>query len=202
MYSLTEYITEKTLGNILVAWAGEENVKFQPMLTGTRMRHDFEVKKDGVTYSVEFNGDSHYRDPSVIYRDWVKEEISKNFGRKVVQIPYFIQLNTETFKIFFDADFEIETTYPHGFVATKMLPASFCPLGYNRALADLQKMPASVQADVMASLKIKAEKLGDPWVYHINHIDLPETNERISWGEFVKRANLVHDNVYEYVHPL
>jgi len=202
MYQMTTYISEKPLGDILRTWAGAENVTAQPLVCGTRMRHDYEVRKNGITYSVEYNGDGHYRDPNVIYRDWAKEELSKNIGRKVVQLPYFIQLTTETFKIFFDDDFEIETTFPHGFVATKMLPSSFCPLGYSRALADLEKMPQSVNTAVMDSLKIKAEQLGNDLVYFRNSVVIPETGEEVSWAEFVKRANDVHNNQYEYVRPL
>ena len=196
MFNMTTYLTEKTLGNILRSWAGDDNVKAESLVVGTRLRHDYEVKKDGITYVVEFNGDSHYRDANVIFRDWVKYELSTKIGKKVVQIPYFIQLNTETFKIFFDADFEIETTYPHGFVATKMLPSSFCPIGYERALKDLEMMPSNVNKDVMDSLEIKANKLGNKWVYYTNHVD------GMPWEEFVDKANVVHNNKYIYPHPL
>jgi hypothetical protein len=200
MYSMTTYLTEKPLGDILRAWAGAENVTAQPLVSGTRMRHDYEVRKDGITYSVEFNGDSHYRDPSVIFRDYTKEDLSKKLGRKVVQIPYFIQLNSETFKTFFGVDFDIETTFPHGFVATKMLPSSFCPLGYDRALYELKKHSKGVNADVMKSLEAKAEKLCNELVYYTNFIKVD--GKDMSWNDFVDESNLVHDNKYYYPHPL
>lgn len=200
MYKMTTYLTEKPLGDILRSWAGDENVIPQPIVLGTRMRHDYVVRKDGVTYAVEFDGDSHYRDPIVIFRDWIKDRTAAELGMKVVRIPYFIQLDSETFKVLFGVDFDIETTYPHGFVAAKFLPASFCPKGYERALYDLDRHSAKVNSAVSASLIDKANKLGDSWVYFKNSVTVD--GEDIPWDEFVSRANEVHDNKYTYTHPL
>jgi len=202
MYKLTEYITEKTVGEILRAWAGDENVTPQARVTGTRMRHDYEVRKGGKTYIIEYNGDQHYRDPNVILRDLAKADISKRMGKIVVEIPYFIQLTTETFKVFFGEKFEIETTFPHGFIASKMLPSSFCPIGYNRAVIELGLMPPKVVSDVMKSLEEKAALLGDNWTYFRNSVNIAEGENEISWKEFVDRSNVVHNNAYTYVHPL
>jgi hypothetical protein len=201
MYEMTTYLTEKPLGDILRTWAGAENVKTQPFVPGTRMRNDYEVTKNGLTFVVEFNGDSHYRDPTVILRDWTKAEISRKLGKIVVDIPYFVQLDELTFPHYFNDDFAINTTFPHGFVTTKMLPASFCPLGYNRAVHEIEHLPKEVTHDIMKSLETKAASLGVQQTYFRNSVVL-ETGEELAWENFVKKANEIHNNQFIYIHPL
>jgi hypothetical protein len=201
MYEMTTYLTEKPLGDILRAWAGADNVKTQPFVPGTRMRNDYEVTKNGITFVVEFNGDSHYRDPTVILRDWTKAEISRKLGKVVVDIPYFVQLDELSFPHYFNDDFAISTSFPHGFVTTKMLPASFCPLGYNRAVHEMELLPKEVSRTIMKSLESKASSLGALNTYFRNSVIL-EGGEEIAWEEFVSRANKVHNHKYTYTHPL
>lgn len=196
MFKLDTYLTEKTLGEILIAWAGAENVTEQPMVTGTRMRYDYEVVKDGKTYIVEFDGDSHFRDAAVIMRDDIKDGIARSQGKKVVRIPYFVQLNTEMFKELFMDDFEIETTYPHGFIATKMLPASFCGIGYKRAMHFYNAVPKRVATEILKSLEEKAKTIPEVYVY--GRLDYGSEEQSMTWDEFLTAARAVHGNKYEY----
>ena len=53
-------------------------------------------------------------------------------------LPYWIQLDTATLAHFFSLDVKIEQSFPHGFITTKLFPASFCELGIERFRAELQ----------------------------------------------------------------
>lgn len=165
MFELTTYLTEKSLGDILRAWAGPENVTPQPMVLGTRMRYDYLVTLPNETLFVEFDGDSHFRDANVIFRDDAKDKIAATLGRRVIRIPYFIQLTTETFSFFFGEGFDVATSFPHGFIAHKMLPSSFCPLGYARARSILDDAPSGVREAVLLSLVNKTKTLPPAFVF-------------------------------------
>lgn len=200
MIKLETYLVQNTLGEILKKWAGEDNVSSEVMVPTTRMRNDFRVNKNGKTYVVEFDGDQHYRDAVVIQRDNLKDSLVRQLGFVVVRIPYFIQLTTQTFKHYFNEDFEIETTFPHGFHATKMLPASFCPLGYSRLLKEVDALPDNVRADINNSLQNKMKSVGEQYTYFTCHIDTDEG--RISFQDFVRISKEVHGDKYLYPHPL
>lgn len=214
MYTVTGYLTEGKLYGILAAWAGAENVKREVVVPGTRMKNDFEVLHLGITWVVEFDGDLHYRDPNVIHRDKVKDDISRKLGKVVIRIPYFVQLDTETFLAFFfprglqcDDIFEIETDFPHGYHTTKFLPSSYCPIGYGRLLFEFERFPESVRKAIRDSLEVKCSQLGEHLTYHINHIQTGEFDEdgdrvMISHAEFVRKSREVHGDRYEYPHPL
>lgn len=212
MYKISGYLTEAKLYDVLVAWVGEENVKKQIQVPGTRMRSDFEVYKYGGYWAVEFDGDAHYRDPNVIHRDKVKDDISASLGKMVVRVPYFVQLDTETFAHLFHLDrfpeepiFEIETDFPHGFHTTKFLPSSFCPLGYGRLLHEYERLPLRVQRDIDESLAAKCLELGERLTYYRFGIvveDKDGNDETVSFQEFVRRSRMIHGDKYEYRRPL
>jgi hypothetical protein len=162
---VTGYLTEQKLRPILEEWAGADNVFTQVKLDGTRMRYDYVVERNGRKIAVEFDGDSHFRDANVIQRDRAKDLAWNGLGHKVVRIPYFVQLNTSTFLSLFGEQFEIDTDFPQGFVTTKILPASFCPLGYRRAQEVIKLLDVSVQEEIDRSLADKAKKLPREFVY-------------------------------------
>lgn len=159
------YLTESKLHAVLSEWAGDTNVAAQVKVAGTRMRSDFEVRREGTIYVVEFEGDTHYRDANVIYRDNIKAGIQKGEGKKVVKIPYFVQLTSQTFEHFFESEFDVESDFPHGFITTKVLPASFCPIGYAAAKVLFEALPNNVRDDILGSLKEKARELPAQYVF-------------------------------------
>lgn len=141
-----KYLTEQLLGDFLKKLYGENNVIAQVPLDGTRMRMDYQVKTHGGdTIYVEFDGDSHYCKPDVIYRDEIKNAV---LGDKLVRIPYFIQLDEFTinhyFKVFvWDHPQLIEGVdynyYPHGFISDKVIfPSQFCSRGIDRFFSELK----------------------------------------------------------------
>lgn len=160
------YLTESKLHAVLSEWAGDTNVDTQVKVAGTRMRSDFEVRKDSTVYVVEFEGDTHYRDANVVYRDNLKARIQEGEGKKVVKIPYFVQLTSQTFEHFFGIKFDIESDFPHGFITTKVLPASFCPIGHAAAKAIFDLLPDNVKADIVASLREKSKALPAQYVFY------------------------------------
>lgn len=153
------YLTEEMLGRILVLLSGAREVLQQPQVIGTRMRYDYRIMADGTPFFVEFDGDSHFRDANVVFRDRLKDMTSEKAGAKVVRIPYFVQLTTDTFKHFFGfaAPFTIETSFPHGFITSKMTPASFCMLGLDRYEKIITALPKNVSAAISSSLNKKIQ---------------------------------------------
>jgi hypothetical protein len=78
----------------------------------------------------------------------------------VVRFPYWIQLDNLTLKHYFGLEAEIEQSFPHGFITTKLFPASFCELGIERFRAELLPLPASVRDAVISSLRQRVAEHG------------------------------------------
>jgi len=165
------YLTEEKLLRLMVIWVGAENVTQQFPVIGTRMKYDAKVTIDGdKTFVVEFDGDSHFRDANVIYRDELKDKTMWSADVPVLRIPYFVQLDNETFEHFFILPFNhnIRTECKHGFTeTTKMLPASFCSLGLHRYNTIMGKLPESARQSVAKSLAVRADTLPRPYVYGV-----------------------------------
>ena len=45
-----------------------------------------------------------------------------------MRFPYWVQLDSTTLWHYFGLEAEIEQSFPHGFITTKLFPASFCVL--------------------------------------------------------------------------
>jgi hypothetical protein len=58
----------------------------------------------------------------------------------------------------------IEQSFQHGFIITKLFPASFCELGIERFRAELVPLPASVRDAVISSLRQRVAEHGLPYV--------------------------------------
>ena len=166
--SVSGYLKEQDLVEILTAWAVPlgGSVTPQAPVPGTRMRHDMLVTLPNQRVYVELDGDSHYRDANVIYRDHMKNKLVESNGGKIIRIPYFVQLTTEVFRAWFGEraeGFTIETDFPHGFITSKLLPASFCALGARRYLSEMAALQASlpsVAEQVHASLVARESLTG------------------------------------------
>ena len=84
-------------------------------------------------------------------------------GHKVVRVPYWVQLTTETLLRFFGLHAEIEQTFAHGFITTKVFPASFCEQGIDRFEAEMASLSGEVREAVARSLHARAAEYG--WDY-------------------------------------
>lgn len=136
-------------------WCGREIV-----LTGTRKRWDMAFRAGGQVTVVEFDGDEHYRNSLKIRDDRAKDEIAAAEGLKVVRFPYWIQLTTETLRHFFGLDAVVTQNFPHGFITTKLFPASFCEQGVNRFTRELDSLPSGVREAVVKSLYERVDEYG------------------------------------------
>lgn len=111
---------------------------------------------------VEFDGESwsgggHYTDPFVIYKDISNTITLQQYGYKVVRIPFYIQLDKDMIKYYFDIDYNGDPLYDmwddHGFMFPSMkLPSYFCELGLNKFIEELFIFPKNVVEKIMISL--------------------------------------------------
>ena len=129
-----------------------------------KYRWDLSYKEDNKIVFVEFDGDRHYREPFVIKNDNNKNRIAKESGCKVIRIPYWVQLTTQTLKYYFDIDNEINQNFPHGFITSKWFPSSYCELGLERFAKELLTLPENVRFDVVKSLRERSLEHGVKYV--------------------------------------
>src|SRR5690242_12142575 len=101
--------------------------------------------RDGNVTVVEYDGDEHYRNSLKIKADRAKDEAARTLGYQVVRFPYWVQLDTTTLRHYFGLEAEIHQSFPHGFITTKLFPASFCELGIERFRSELAALPAAVR---------------------------------------------------------
>lgn len=185
-YFINDYLTAQKLENFLETYINycNKNIQLNSMLLykqvkvpNTRYRWDFliEDKYLNKKFIVEFDGDSHYRDQFVIYRDKQKDKIANKLGYFIIRIPYFIQLNSNTFEYYFkfNCPFPIETNFNHGFInKNTKLPESFCQLGMSRFINELFDLPDDIKMDIIISLNNWCKVY--PKEYVFNEIDMIE----------------------------
>ncbi len=111
---------------------------------------------DDHTTIVEYDGDAHYRDPLKIKVDSEKDATAISLGYKVVCIPYWVQLDSETLSHYFGLRASIEQDFPHGFITTKLFPGSYCEMGVSRFRKELASLPLGVSDTVIRSLRDRA----------------------------------------------
>ncbi|HRI18477.1 MAG TPA: hypothetical protein PL196_08155, partial [Burkholderiaceae bacterium] len=114
--------------------------------------------------AVEFDGDEHYRHSLKIKVDREKDGYARDDGYRVVRMPYWVQLTTETLKYYFDLDANIVQNFPHGFITTKVFPASYCEMGIDRFRRELDALPVATRSAVVSSLRDRAEEHGIEFV--------------------------------------
>ena len=151
------YLTQQKLEQILkneISFVFEQS---EAPVPDSKLRFDF-LLTDTTTQqkvAVEFNGYQHYTNPKVILNDERKADIAKQQKIKLVEIPYWVQLNDETFKYYFkrQPSTKIIQEYLHGFIDKKaILPAAFCSLGAQRFVKEYLKLPKKIQNAVYGSL--------------------------------------------------
>ncbi len=126
--------------------------------TGSRYRPDYYLPELGLV--VEFNGYLHYSNPKTIIRDKKKKELYSNHNIKMVEIPYFVQLDNDTILHYFKIKTGLfPSVYPHGFVDSKaMLPAAFCTLGIERYIEEVEFLPIPVRDALLQSIQLKIQE--------------------------------------------
>lgn len=165
MIEVDGYLTQQKLIDIVRNIPEFMNILLESRVGDTRCRWDILVDYNGKKIAIEFDGDRHYWDSTTIRLDNIKNKIAEESGIKVIRIPYFIQLTKETFKYYFGFSIDIEQDFPHGFITTKIFPASYSRLGYLRYTNELKNLPENIVKDIDNSLKKQSEKYGSEYVY-------------------------------------
>jgi very-short-patch-repair endonuclease len=129
-----------------------------------RRRWDMSYEIDGKVTVVEFDGDEHYRNTLKIKIDEEKDQVATELGFRVVRIPYWVQLTKATLRHYFNLTAEIKQDFPHGFITTKVFPASFCELGVTRFERELISLPVEVRDAVITSLRDRCKEHGNVYV--------------------------------------
>jgi hypothetical protein len=142
------------------SWLGEEVT----VAAGSRRRWDMAYRSTDGTVVVEYEGDPHYWNSIRIKIDREKDRAAADSGYRVVRFPYWIQLTSETLGHYFGLSAEIKQDFPHGFITTKLFPASFCELGVERFERELQALPSGVRQAVLKSLRDRAQEHGVEYV--------------------------------------
>jgi len=191
------YLLEKKLSEEVEAFAKCQNYVFlgnQIRLDGNRRwPFDCGIKINDRKILFEFDGDRHYTDGLVFYRDIQKTVLAKSEGFEVIRFPFWIQLNTETLSYYLNmkiSNHEIVTTFPHGFIADKAtLPSSFCVKGYQRFVQEFESLPSNIICSVLASLKYQSEKRNIPYKYIAGDIPAGITCDEVDFKKCYEYIN-------------
>lgn len=159
------YLLQRKLEEALVQIVGKEAWRGRELkVPDSRRRWDMAYQIAGQTTVVEFDGDAHYWNSLKVKVDIEKDEVADNLHYRVVRFPYWVQLTTETLAHYFGLSAEIEQDFPHGFIVTKIFPASFSELGISRFQRELSSLPQDVNESVITSLRDRAEEHGVEYV--------------------------------------
>ena len=166
------YLTESKLAKALKELLPDRWLGDQVGVANGRQRWDMSCQLDSIITVVEYDGDEHYRHSIKIKGDRAKDEIAKTQNYRVVRFPYWIQLDSLTLKHFFGLEAQVEQSFPHGFITTKLFPASFCELGIERFRAELRALPLSIREAVISSLRERVAEHGLQYVLPTSLVDI------------------------------
>ena len=162
MIRIDGYLTQPKLQTALKAIVGVESWRGSEILVAQEGKHrwDMAYQWQDQLVVVEYDGDDHYRHSLKIKADRRKDEMARQNGHRVVRVPYWIQLTTETLQHYFGLHADIAQDFAHGFITTKIFPASFCEQGVERFAAELTALPTMVRVAVVRSLRDRAIEHG------------------------------------------
>lgn len=164
MVNIEGYLTEARLAAALRQIVGDRWSGVELKIAGSKRRWDMGFHEAGRRVVVEYDGDEHYRNTLKIKADREKDALAVASGLTVVRIPYWVQLDRVTVRHYFGFDAEISQSFPHGFISTKLFPASFCELGLARFECELSSLPTVVREAVVRSLTDRIAEYGREWV--------------------------------------
>jgi very-short-patch-repair endonuclease len=155
------YLTEASLAKKLQEiFPGERFVRDKVVpKSGVKTRPDY--RSNNLKLIVEYDGPNHYCQARRIIKDLRKRTRYQEMGFKVVRIPYFVQLKSETIRLLFGVEKQVHENFPHGFIIkTVKLPADFCELGIRVFAEDLSRFEC-IRQPIIQSLKNKVDALQD-----------------------------------------
>ena len=165
MITIDSYLLQGKLESALKQVVGESNWRGREVrVPNSRRRWDMAYQIQNHTTVVEFDGDQHYWDSLKIKVDAEKDAVANTLGYSVVRVPYWVQLTTETAKHYFGFNTKISQDFPHGFITTKIFPASFSEMGVSRFAKELSALPKNTKNAVISSLRDRAQDHGVEYV--------------------------------------
>lgn len=158
------YLTQHKLAQALKEITGDCWLGNEIRVPDSRRRWDMAFRDAAKTVVVEYDGPAHYRNSLKIKADNEKDVAAKHLGYKVIRFPYWIQLDSVTLEHYFGLTAKITQDFPHGFITTKIFPASFCEMGIERFRQELNSLPSTVRSAVLQSLQNRSKKHGIKYV--------------------------------------
>lgn len=145
-YQILEYLTEEKIKNFIIDVIKPEEIscQYKVKLHDKNVKVDVFFTKNKIPFFVEFNGYYHYTNTKTIIRDIKLKQYCLLNNIVLVEFPYFVQLNNDTYKIAFekvyDENVNIICNFPHGFIDKSCtLPYDFTNEGYKRYISDITK---------------------------------------------------------------
>jgi hypothetical protein len=155
------YLTEDSLADVLLKiFPGSTWIR-NKAFPGESFRPDFRCEE--LKLVVEYNGHLHYTDPNSVGNDALKKTVVQQRGYTHVEVPYWIQLDSEMTSHYFGRGVvgDYSNGFPQGFISAKCrMPAEYCSLGARRFVLELDSLPPSTKAAVLTSLRDKVEDNG------------------------------------------
>jgi hypothetical protein len=161
---IESYLTEQKLKDSLQQIFGNDWLGKQVRLPNSRRRFDMAFRSNDRIVLVEYDGDEHYRNSLKIKADREKDLLALKNSMDLVRIPYWLQLDAKMATHWFGVQVQIEQSFPHGFITTKLFPASFCELGIDRFIRELNSIPDDVRLQVVASIRERVNEYGIEYV--------------------------------------
>ena len=167
---------------------------------------DDSIDNPDVTLIIEFDGQYHYTKNSQASFErpggkWVK--LDENVF--LLRIPYWVQLDSQLSKLWFDIDKDFSDDFPHGFISkTVYLPENFCRRGEERFIKEMKILPKNVSLKVFQSLLDKTgypDKLTPKKMAQVGSLevwqDLVE-NYHSEWSDLLKIMNVCSPDVDKF----
>ena len=212
-----KYLTEENLGKVLnVLYPNFEWIHDKKFQAVKGIRHNFRPDYccHELKMCIEFDGPDHFTKANVIQAGFNKDEVLKELGYKVIRVPYFIQLDTEGIRYFFNLSVEFDYGFKHGFISKSVpLPANFCEQGiwkfksimYELKVAE-ENGVAKIFSQIKESLlnKIESSKLsGDTATitvipsYLLETFGLSSSNyeNKKSFNNLIQNSNVINSNL-------
>lgn len=161
----TQHLNETILGEYLKVIYPDYEIIHDKIIPNSKCRFRPDYRIEELKLLVEFDGFSHFNSSATIVRDERKTAIFKSLGYKIINIPYFIQLDERMLLHYFgDAGKNaIPSEYHHGFISkVALLPADFCNLGIKRFHMILSLLPLEIDEEIITTLHSLVDNGRDP----------------------------------------
>ena len=182
MITITGHLLQSKLEAALRQMVGDDCWKGRELrVPDSRRRWDMAYAMGNQITVVEFDGGQHYWDSLKIKVDSEKDAVANSLNYRVVRIPYWVQLTNETARHYFGINTEISQDFPHGFITTKVFPASFSELGISRFTRELNALPDRTAASIIQSLRDHSQEHGVEYVVpsSLRHLLSRRSQQRI-----------------------